>query len=64
VPQDGRRRTDETTADQELIGFLEQRARQVGDVPLTAEELSRAAGDPDAAARLARLKAARAAKGD
>jgi hypothetical protein len=52
----------DTQAEQELIVFLEERARRLGDKPLSAEEFMREAGDVRAARRLARLKAERAAK--
>jgi hypothetical protein len=52
----------DTQAEQELIVYLEERAREAGDAPLTAEEFMRAAGEIEAAKRLAKLKAERAAK--
>ena len=52
----------DTQAEQDLIVYLEERANQPGAVPLTAEEFMRAAGDMEAAKRLAALKAERAAK--
>jgi hypothetical protein len=52
----------DTQAEQDLIVYLEERAKQADDVPLTAEEFMRAAGDVEAAKRLAKLKAERAAK--
>ena len=61
-----RRRPDpepiaDSPAEQDMIVFFEERA--AADAPLTAEELSRAAGDAAAATRIAELKAEAAADG-
>jgi hypothetical protein len=52
----------DTQAEQDLIVYLEERASQPNDAPLTAEEFMRAADDLEAAKRLAALKAERVAR--
>ena len=46
----------ETIAAQDLIVLFEERARQAGDAPLTAEEFARIGGELEVARRLAWLK--------
>jgi hypothetical protein len=47
---------EQSDVDEDLRAFLEERAGQAGDAPLTAEEVARMAGDVEVAYRLAWLK--------
>lgn len=48
--------SDESSADDYLRAFFTERAEQAGEVPLTAEDFARMAGELEIAYRLAWLK--------